>query len=202
MTDFFEPFIIGKGIASGDYNNDHWPDLLLATDKGALLYKNIGGNFQLIKIDQKEMQDANIFLVAFVDTDNNGTQDIFASSYGGKNYILLNKDGQFKKTKLVTLEGNQRLTMSAGFGDINLDGQLDIVLGNWSSGVENLFSTTFSENLIMYREGNSYRSEKTNSIKGETNSFLVADINDDKYPDLIIGNDRLVPDVHFINNGN
>ena len=33
ITDFFEPFIIGKGIASGDFNNDLWPDLVLATDK-------------------------------------------------------------------------------------------------------------------------------------------------------------------------
>jgi uncharacterized membrane protein YraQ (UPF0718 family) len=201
MTDFFEPFIVGKGIASGDYNNDMWPDIVLATEHGVLLYKNIGGQFEKITINQGEMQNANLFIVAFVDADNDGLQDIFASAYSGKNYLLINKDGNFENSELISLEGDHRLTLSAGFGDINEDGELDIVLGNWSSGVENLFSPVASDNRILFRDGNSYRTEKINDIKGETNSVLIADINDDGLSDLLIGNDRLIPDMYYLNDG-
>ncbi|MBL1143140.1 MAG: hypothetical protein HND53_14045 [Proteobacteria bacterium] len=201
MTDFFEPFIIGKGIASGDFNNDYWPDIVLATEQGVALYKNVGGKFEHVRINQDEMQNANLFLVALVDINNDGRQDIFASSYGGKNFLLKNIDGDFKKTELAIIDGEQRLTLSAGFGDINQDGILDIVLGNWSSGVDKLFDTSFSGNQIMFSEKGSYRTEKTGAIKGETNSVLITDINNDNLPDVLIANDRLVPDVFFINDG-
>lgn len=197
-TDFFEPFIIGKGIASGDINNDSWPDLVLATEHGALIYRNIGGRFQLLDVEQGVMQDANLFLVALVDADNDGAQDLFASAYGGTNYLLLNRKNGFEETELISLPGKQRLTLSAGFADIDQDGDMDIVLGNWSSGVEKLFSPESSANVILYREENAYREETLNEIKGETNSVLIADINNDAIPDLLIGNDRPVPDVYYL----
>ncbi len=201
MTDFFEPFIVGKGIASGDFNNDLWPDIALATERGVLIYQNSGGRFELVTVDQGEMQSANLFLVAFVDVDNDGLQDLFATSYSGKNYLLKNVDGDFQKTELITLTGEHRLTMSAGFGDLNQDGELDIVLGNWSSGVEKLFSPEASENIILFREGDSYRQEKIDGAKGESNSLLVADINGDNLTDILIGNDRLIPDMYYLNQG-
>ncbi|MEO1925578.1 MAG: FG-GAP-like repeat-containing protein [Gammaproteobacteria bacterium] len=201
MTDFFEPFIIGKGIASGDFNNDLWPDIALATERGILIYQNIGGRFELVPVNQGDMQYANLFLVAFVDINNDGMQDIFASSYSGKNYLLINVNGSFKQAKLQTLDDNHRLTISAGFGDLNQDGELDIVLGNWSSGVEKLFAPEFSGNNILFRDGDSYRKEKIDEINGETNSILLADINGDNLTDLLIGNDRLVPDMYYLNQG-
>jgi uncharacterized membrane protein YraQ (UPF0718 family) len=201
MTDFFEPFITGKGIASGDFNNDLWPDIALATERGILIYQNIGGRFELVPVSQGDMQYANLFLVAFVDVNNDGLQDIFASSYSGRNYLLINVDGSFEQAQLKTLYGDHRLTISAGFGDLNQDGELDIVLGNWSSGVEKLFSPEHSGNNILFRDGDSYRTKNIDEIKGETNSILLADINDDHLTDLLIGNDRLIPDMFYLNQG-
>ena len=197
ISDFFEPFIIGKGIASGDFNNDLWPDLVLASEHGALIYKNIGGKFQLIDIDQGYLATRNLFLVALVDADDDGQQDLFASAYGGENFLLLNSSGDFSETELIHIEGSHRLTLSAGFADIDQDDDIDIILGNWSSGVEKLFSAETSGNAILFREDNSYRAEAMNDVKGETNSVLIADINDDDIPDLLFGNDRLVPDIYY-----
>ena len=201
LTDFFEPFIIGKGIASGDFNNDLWPDLALATESGVLLYQNVGGRFQLVSVDQGELQNKNLFLVAFVDVDNDGQQDLFASAYGGQNYLLINAGGGFDQAEVVTLEGDHRLTLSAGFADLDQNGELDIVLGNWSSGVEKLFAPEASGNQILFRDGESYRAEKLDEIRGETNSVLLADINGDQLTDLLIGNDRIVPDVYYLGLG-
>ncbi len=198
ISDFFEPFIIGKGIASGDFNGDLWPDLVLASERGALIYKNIGGEFRLLDIDQGELGTKNLFLVALVDADGDGIQDLFASAYGGENFILLNRDHNFSKTELIHLDGSHRLTLSAGFADIDQDEDLDIILGNWSSGVEKLFAAESSTNAILFREDGSYRAESIDEVKGETNSVLVTDINNDDIPDLIIGNDRLVPDIYYL----
>jgi hypothetical protein len=198
ISDFFEPFIIGKGVASGDFNNDLWPDLVLASERGALVYKNIGGRFQLLEIDQGTLGTKNLFLVALVDVDDDGTQDLFASAYGGENFLLMNKSGDFSVTELVHLSGSHRLTISAGFADIDQDGDIDIVLGNWSSGVEKLFAADNSGNAILFREGGSYRAQSMDEVKGETNSVLITDINDDNIPDLLFGNDRLVPDIYYL----
>jgi len=197
ITDFFEPFIIGKGIASGDMDNDLWPDLVLASERGAIFYRNIGGHFQLMDVEQGELQNQNLFLVALVDADNDGQQDLFASAYGGNNYLLLNRSNGFETTELVRLDSEQRLTLAAGFGDIDRDNDLDIVLGNWSSGVEKLFSPEESTNHLLIRDGDTYNATPINDVKGETNSVLIADVNGDGMTDLLFGNDRVVPDVYY-----
>ena len=197
IVDFFEPFIIGKGIASGDINNDLWPDIVLASEHGALFYKNVGGRFEMINVDQGDLKKESLFLVALVDVDNDGNQDLFASAYGGQNYLLLNLNNRFEESSLVRLESEQRLSLSAGFGDIDNDNDLDIVLGNWSSGVEKLFSAEESANQLLLRDGDSYRVEPINDVKGETNSVLIADANGDGVTDLLFGNDRIVPDIYY-----
>ncbi len=199
MPDFFEPFIIGKGIASGDFNKDVWPDIALATERGVRLYQNTGGSFEPVPLNQHSLQNENLFLVAMVDIDNDGNQDLFASAYGGKNFILKNLDGHFADTELVELPGQNRLTMAAGFGDLTRNGKLDIVLGNWSSGVEKLFAPEQSQNIVLYNESAGFRTEKLQNAKGETNSVLLTDINNDNKTDILVGNDRMVPDYYMLN---
>ncbi len=200
ITDFFEPFIVGKGIASGDIDSDPWPDLVLATERGAAIYKNTGGRFQLVDIDQGELGTENLFLVALVDADGDGRDDLFATAYGGQNFLLMNLADGFSQSRLIPLDSNQRLTMSAGFADLDQDDDLDIVLGNWSSGAEKLFSADQSENVLMRRDGDAYVSQQSGDARGETNSVLLTDINDDHRPDLLFGNDRLVPDLWYLSN--
>ncbi len=91
--------------------------------------------------------------------------------------------------------------MSAGFADLDQDDDLDIVLGNWSSGAEKLFSTEQSGNALLLRDGDGYVSQATGDVKGETNSVLLADIDNDHRPDMLFGNDRMVPDLYYLSNG-
>ncbi len=201
LTDFFEPFIMGKGIASGDFNGDLWPDIALASEQGVFIYQNVGGRFQLIPVEQRALANANVFLVAFVDANGDGAQDLFASAYGGKNYLLINRDGEFKETRLLRLDGDHRLTMSAGFADLDQNGEIDMVLGNWSSGTEKLFAPSFSENRILFQHDGSYLPRALGGAKGETLSVLLADITGDHITDIVIANDRTVPDMYFVGAG-
>ena len=201
MTDFFEPFIIGKGIAAGDYNNDGWTDLVLATEAGIRLYQNMGGRFQLVNVNQGSMAAANLFAVALVDADNDGHADIFASAYGGRNFLLTNDANGFGSAELTVLEQAQRLTMAAGFADLDGDGGLDMLLGNWTSGVEQLFSAHQSGNTILYRRGDSYDRQELDSVPGETNSVLLSDFDTDGNVDMLVGNDHMIPDAYWRGKG-
>ncbi|HHQ15160.1 MAG TPA: hypothetical protein ENK16_09015 [Chromatiales bacterium] len=200
-TDFFEPFIIGRGIASGDFNRDLWPDLALGTDSGVRLYRNVGGRFERVDLEQGELARQKVFVVALVDADADGWPDLFASTYAGGNYLLMNRDGEFGSVQLRRLPGDQRLTLAAGFADLDRDGQLDIVLGNWSSGAEKLFSPEQSQNRILFSGSEGYRSRQLQEPAGETNSVLLTDFDDDGFTDLIIGNDRMVPDLFYRGDG-
>jgi len=197
--DLFEPYFMGKGIASGDYNNDNWPDLLVATESGVALYKNSGGMFSLSDI---VLPDKNIFIVVFVDLDNDGFQDIFATTYGGGNFIVYNDGGEFSKTRIDKFKGDQKLTILAGFVDVDRNNYLDIVMGNWSSGAEKYFNPELSENMIAYRIDDKFVYEKFLEPKGETLSVLLSDLNNDAYADVLFANDHIVPDMFYFSNIN
>jgi len=199
--DFFEPFFMGKGIASGDFNNDHWPDLVIATESGIAVYKNIGGKFSLLKFSN-DLAIKNIFLVAFVDIDNNGYQDVFASTYGGENVVVFNNGHDFTKSTIQIFKGRQKLTVSAGFSDIDNNGFLDMVLGNWSNGAEKYFNPEVSQNVAIYNMRDKFVNKRFLEPKGETLSVLLSDLNDDANIDVVFANDHLVPDMYYLSNEN
>ena len=57
VLEFLESASRGRGIASGDFNNDGWQDILLATSTGVLLYKNLGRTFALQNINLSSIQN-------------------------------------------------------------------------------------------------------------------------------------------------
>lgn len=201
MTDFYEPFLMGKGVAAGDLNGDGWPDLALATERGVVAYLNTGGQFARVSLDQGALQNENVFLVALADLDGDGVQDLFATAYGGENYVLYNPLDP-SASRLVLLPGlGQRLTLAAGFGDLNADGRVDIALGNWSSGVERLFSPDQSENALLMGTASGFEVSPVEGAVGETLSVLVSDLTGNGRPDVLFANDRTVPDVALVNSG-
>ena len=200
--DFNEPFVYGRGIASGDFNNDNWPDILLATNRGVRLFQNLGnGKFTQIPVQNRILQDLDVFAVALVDIDNDGMLDIFASSYGGKNVVLINDGNRFQSSgKVLTMPQQNRqrlLTMAAAFGDLDRDGDLDVMLGNWSFGAVAEYNPVFSKNELFLNQQNRFEMAPLDDIPGETLSILMSDIDHDQTLDLLIANDGPAPDVFY-----
>ncbi|OUS26499.1 hypothetical protein A9Q99_18365 [Gammaproteobacteria bacterium 45_16_T64] len=201
LDEFHEPFSIGRGIASGDFNNDGWPDLVFASKNGPILYKNIGGRFARQAIDLSLLPALNSFVVSLVDIDNDGWLDIFVSAYNNKNYFIINDKQGFRLPVVETLEATGNiLTMAAGFADIDNDGDLDGVLGNWSYGSEGK-STVRSQNFVLLNDEEGVRHLDISEVKGETLSILLSDINGDLLVDAVVGNDFNVPDQLYSSDG-
>ncbi len=202
LTDFMEPFIYGKGIASGDFNNDGWPDLAFASSNGIHLYQNNGhGAFNYFRHVTIKNHSLNTFIVSFVDIDNDGWQDLYLTAYNDGSYFFKNEQGDFTNNALVHLPANNNIvTLAAGFADWNKDGLLDLATGNWSYGAEGAFIPQKSQNIWYTNKQLNFIPLRPNEVLGETLSILMSDINHDGNIDMLIGNDRKYPDMFYLGN--
>ena len=196
-------------VAVADVHNDGWPDILLMGDHevrpNLILYANIGGKkFIRQALPMPEgMQEA--ITVALVDLNGDGWSDIVFSTFGGENFVIYNKNGSFSKENLTPLSTHNGTAMSMSFADIDLDGDLDIFMGNWSVG-PTFIDTQNSQNwLLTQEEGGVFTQSELPGLNAETLTSLFSDFNQDGYPDLYIGNDFLLgdhSDLILLNNGN
>ena len=87
---------------------------------------------------------------------------------------------------------------ATAFADMDLDGDIDIIAGNWTSGRWTRLPGEGSRNAILWNEGDHFRVERLEGYPGETLSILVSDINQDGYPDLLVGNDFRMGDFYYL----
>ncbi|MBW8039047.1 MAG: CRTAC1 family protein [Planctomycetes bacterium] len=142
------------GVDAGDYDNDGLLDLYVTSYQGqsATLYRNLGNNmFE----DVSRTTSAGAGTVSsvtwgtgFVDFDNDGDHDIFVacghlldnielfddrSTYLQTNVLLMN-DGNGKFTDVSQMSGDgmkvRLSSRSAGFDDLDNDGDVDVVILN------------------------------------------------------------------------
>jgi uncharacterized membrane protein YraQ (UPF0718 family) len=197
----YEPFAHSLGISSGDFNNDQWPDLLVPWNDKILIYKNNGGTFKksILNIPGK----SPIILVAFVDIDNDGYQDIFFSRWKKPAGFILNKRGTLAPLVITYLPHTQSLIpMAASFGDLNGDERLDFYLGNWSFGTFASEHAPFknSQNLLLINKKSGFIKESLPvNFAGETLGVLISDINNDGRADILEANDFGLPDLYLLN---
>lgn len=199
------PTDMGRGIAAGDVHNDGWADILLAEDRtvgGVTLYANRGGKeFEVQQLDIPELTDKIVIIAALVDVNDDGWLDIFVSTYIDGNFVVFNQDGQFLKENLIELSNpDNATTFAATFGDIDSDGDMDAVVGNWSMGGFRHRNST-SKNLILLNENKNFQGVLLKELVGETLSTLISDYDNDGIPDLVIGNDFSSPDYFYLGTG-
>ncbi len=197
--------------AAGDYDNDGKLDVYLGryldprtklpttlfytrNGEGNTLLHN-DGNFHFSDVTAKAgVREGGLTLgVAWGDYDNDGYQDIYVANDFGRNALFHNNgDGTFSDVSKRTGTMDYGYGMSATFGDIDNDGNLDIYVSNVHSGQRwygqaatlyqyMLTSTrqgTILEDLPLYKEiyasvGADYSSYGDRVVKG--NSLLMND---------------------------
>lgn len=125
-----------------DFDNDGWPDLLVANDSNPnYLYRNLkNGTFEEIGIqagialsgDGKEMSSMG---VAVGDYDSDGFSDVFITTFANDNYVLFHNDGDGFFTDVSYPAGVGEPTVPyLGWGtfffDFDNDGRLDLFCAN------------------------------------------------------------------------
>jgi hypothetical protein len=196
------PYYRNFPIAAGDVHQDGWIDVVFGTDTGIFLYANLQGKrFQQQQIDAP-LQEFYVGNLALVDLNGDGWVDLFFSAYRKGAFVVYNDRGKFPAEKMERLPGpHANFANAAAFGDMDRDGDLDIVIGNWTAGPFTNIPPEDSRNLILWRENGSFRPEMMKDMPGETLSLLLSDIDMDNDLDLLIGNDFRVPDFIYTGDG-
>lgn len=106
-----------------------------------LLFRNRGdGTFEEIS-KKAGVDDSGHYLgmqAVWADYDNDGWPDLYVTNDGGPNFLYHNKhNGTFEDVGLfsgaaLSLEGEERGSMGADFGDFDHDGRLDISVTNFA----------------------------------------------------------------------
>ena len=141
-----EPEVFGGGAAAGDYDGDGWVDVFIVRgDIGPnLLYRNLGDNrfeelseFAGVANTKSALENHRHSGPAFADLDGDGDLDLFLGGLEGDPCLLLRNNGDGTFTDATAGSGLDAITapqtLSAAFGDYDLDGDLDLFLTHWGT---------------------------------------------------------------------
>ena len=145
----------GSGITVFDYNNDGFMDIYLMngkylegiSDPDGIVFKNShnelyknNGNGTFTKVTEKAgVAGKNWSMAASaIDLDNDGYQDLYVLNFGQNVFYHNNGNGTFSDiTASLGLGGPNKLngftkwSIGASFWDYNMDGRLDVMVGNF-----------------------------------------------------------------------
>ena len=196
--------VLNLGACAGDLDNDGYIDLYLTSlnDKNRV-YKNIKGkrfeDFSFISGCTGGVDDrTNASIMG--DIDNDGDLDIFiVNEYTSNKLFLNNGAGIFRDcTEEVGLH-SEAGGMSATFGDIDLDGDLDLFVANWST-YNCLYRNTLTETGKLFFEDHSKSAGIQGEIHTKSNAVVFSDIDNDADLDIFVAN-RKSSNHLYINNG-
>ncbi len=196
---FMAPFYRNWPVASADIDADGWVDIVFGTEQGLFLFKNIRGErFERIPLVFPDAP-TDAMSVALVDLNNDRQPDLFVSSYRDDNYIVYNDQGTFPaENRHVLPKMGSTFLNAVAFADMDLDGDIDIIAGNWTAGRWTRLPGESSRNAILWNETDHFRVERLEGLPGETLSILVSDLNQDGYPDLLVGNDFQMGEFYYL----
>lgn len=193
-------------ISSGDIHQDGWQDLLVISMGELSIFANMQGKF--IRQNSPVPDSLYVISVGLADIDNDSWLDLVVSSEENGTYYFLNNSGDFGQSVPQKLPNvpNARFTRPLAFADFDRDGDLDILLGNYTYGNLNRLvssATGFpvqSRNALLVNEGGQFtlKTLPTNVV-GESLTTLWSDLNQDGWVDLIEANDFVPPDVFYFN---
>lgn len=212
--------IMAGGVSVGDFNVDGWPDIFLpglGSVPDMLFINQQDGTFEdqaaLWGVDRLHMGQGS----AVGDVNGDGLPDLYLMSFGpagqqaqaGKALLYINQGadamGNWSFSEEAVERGvNSVMTIVAGkgaaFGDIDLDGDLDLYAATWQ------FTPGADGNRLFENDGNGYFTDISDEALPDAPFVLrgftpkVVDVTGDRYPDLLLTCDFATSRL-YVNNG-
>ena len=229
------PETMGSGGLFFDYNNDGHLDIYLVnggTISGTrqdtyrdpkhinVLYRNKGdGTFVDATAAARLQQNSGYGMGCLAaDYDNDGDTDLYLTNFGRNQLYRNNGDGTFTDATSEAGVGDGSWSVSATFGDYNLDGYLDLYVANYLDYQPETAHACFLEGVHIYCGPHEYPGARDTLYRnngdgtftdvtaraglhkaGKGLGTLFTDYNSDGYPDIFVANDA-VPDFLYRNN--
>jgi hypothetical protein len=136
-TNFFMPNQIGSGVTVFDFDQDGRLDLLFLQNthdpnaKNSLYHQEPNGTFKDVSEGSGLAFSARCMGSVAGDVNNDGKPDLILTQYGATRLFLNQGAGHFTEATSDAGIDNPRWAVPASFIDVDRDGWLDIVVGNY-----------------------------------------------------------------------
>ena len=133
-----------RGLSWGDFDGDGFIDLLggqTPRDKLTVVLRNEGGKrfVDVAAAIGLTIPDRSARQTNWIDYDNDGDLDVYATDRGGENKLFRNDRGRFTQVVAAAGPTDARPTVGACWLDIDNDGDLDLYLANQSGATDALW---------------------------------------------------------------
>jgi hypothetical protein len=170
-------------VASGDFNNDGYPDLVTANSVDNNISVLLGNGDGTYQPQNTYLVGNNPAALAVGDFNGDGKLDLAVANYGAAgapgntvSILLGNGDGSFPQPPSSTYTvGTSPLAIAVG--DFNKDGKLDLIVSN---------SEDSTLGMLAGNGDGSFQSQLTSPTPSKPGAFAVGDLNGDGIPDVVV----------------
>ncbi len=173
-----------NSVALGDVNGDGHPDLVLAgtdTSEVSVLLGNGDGTFQA---PRTFYSGGYAVMAAVGDVNGDGHPDLVVAIGGGNfvSVLLGNGDGAFQSP--VSYGIGAYYPTWVAIGDVNGDGKPDLAV---ASNCQSFGNCGYGPVSVLLGNGDGTFQAPANYVLGTPQAVVIADVNSDGHPDLVVG---------------